>query len=189
MTASAIFKKDMSEIKDEERQVGKKINFAIIYGATHSLLQRELEVNEEEAKAYLEAVRKKYAMYFEWEKRVKEDAKKRGYILIPSGRIRRLKPDRNWETRIANTIIQSLASDLNAYTAMKLSKKLQIEIWGLIHDSIVFEADDLDLNEFEKIMKEAVYEFFDKIKIQLLYDFEWELKEGKNFADMVPSLF
>ena len=53
-SASQIFGIPLSKVTHEQRQMGKRINFGIVYGLTPYGLAKDLNIKQSDAKAYIE---------------------------------------------------------------------------------------------------------------------------------------
>ncbi|HCA60654.1 MAG TPA: DNA polymerase I, partial [Synechococcales bacterium UBA12195] len=71
---------DKSEVSDEERRLGKTINFGVIYGMGAQRFARATGVSQAEAKEFLSRYKQRYPKVFaflEWQERL---ALSRGYV-------------------------------------------------------------------------------------------------------------
>lgn len=92
MTAASAFGKDESDVTDDERQGGKKTNFAMIFDASPKRLSEELGKSEEECKHFKEAFFLRFPRYKEHLKEILDVVREKRAIVSESGRVRRL-PD------------------------------------------------------------------------------------------------
>jgi DNA polymerase-1 len=95
ITASAAFGKDVNHVTKEERQVGKTLNFALIYDAAAYRLWEETSAGGasysiEDCEDMRRAFFKKYAGYAAFLKRVKAFIERYKCIYSATGRVRRL---------------------------------------------------------------------------------------------------
>lgn len=93
ITASAVFKKLVDKVSKEERQVGKTLNFAMIYDASAWRLAQELgplgytvEDCEEMRRAFFD----KYSRYKEYLNEQLKYVQETGCVISETGRVRRL---------------------------------------------------------------------------------------------------
>ncbi len=162
LTATVIFEKSREQITKEERQIGKKINFSIIYGQSAFALSRELHISGSQAKTYIERFKSHYPRIFAWMEEIKEEAKKVGYVKTVYG-LKRYIPelqDKNKNMvkageRIAvNTIVQGTAAEIMKKSMTAVHHYLQQTKKGKIvmqlHDEIVIEFSEKDKEEIEK---------------------------------------
>jgi len=117
--AAKIFKKPPEEVTELERQIGKKLSFAVIYGASPQGVARFTKLPEEECVRLLQAMREAFPKAFEFLDGIERIAGRSGVVATLCGRKRRL-PDavsgsgsvRSRALRQArNFVIQADASD------------------------------------------------------------------------------
>jgi DNA polymerase-1 len=86
LTARLLFEKD--EITPEERQMGKVINFGVIYGMGAARFAREANVNRTEAKSFIDRYYERYPNVFEYLQQMQREAIAHGYVQTLMGRRR-----------------------------------------------------------------------------------------------------
>ena len=135
-TASAIFNIHETDITPEHRRKAKAINFGLIYGLSSYGLAKQLRINVMDAKSYITKYFTKYKGIQEYMERIKDFARKNGYVQNLFGRrciIKGIndynKTARSFAERSAiNAPIQSTAADITKLAMLKiqdcLSKKL-----------------------------------------------------------------
>lgn len=172
-TAKEIYRKVRGKDLDSEsedvrktwRQIAKSINFGFIYGMSAETLSDMFNLSEQEARVIHKSIQSRYKTYFKWGDKETEKAIRNGYIETPFGRIRHI--DIEDTTRIwritTNTIIQSVASDLNLYVAIQIFRAGWNKIWGLIHDSIVLEFEKERLDEFRSFLETNFQRWIDEM--------------------------
>ncbi len=181
-TAEKVFGND-SELSDEEkRRRAKIINFSIIYGKTAHGLSEELSISHSEAQEFIDSYFREFLKVKEFIDRTIESAKKVGYVKTLFGRKRDIpelrSSDRNIQKqgeRIAvNTVIQGTAADIikiamkNLYERIK-REKLSSKMLLQVHDELVFETDEKEVEYLKKIVKEEM-ENCVKLKVPLVVD-------------------
>lgn len=168
-TAGEIFGVSVSEVTPEQRQVGKKINFSIIYGLTPYGLAQDLGISVGDAKTYIDKYFAQYPGVKTWMAQALESAIQKGYVETLFGR-RRYVPgltDRNRlivdaEKRIAlNTIIQGTAADIIKKAMCELAalfekKNISAKIILQIHDELLCEAAEEKASEIAQIVKSTM---------------------------------
>ena len=150
-TASLLFGKEEEEIKDEERNIAKTINFSILYGTSAHSLANALSISYEDAKRFIEAYRRSYPGVIEYMEKKLEQARENGYVSTYFGRKRSVKgivsenfQIRSRDERIAfNTIIQGTASDIIKMAMIKINESIDHLQWPCkmvmqVHDELVF---------------------------------------------------
>jgi DNA polymerase I len=161
-TAQIIFGRQ--EITKAERQLGKTINFLIMYGGGSRGLAQQAKISENEAARIIKAYFKGLPTLDSWLKSVIKRARKEKFIRTAFGRMRPLamfydSGDRASESHAdrcaTNTAIQGASADIMKTTMVRLhswimSNNLQDTIRMLItmHDEIVFEIREDKLEEY-----------------------------------------
>lgn len=119
-TASRLFEVALDQVSHEQRQIGKRINFSILYGLTPYSLAKELKISFQEAKTYIKRYFEQYPDVSIWMDSVIKFAHEHGYVQTLWGRKRAIpnihqKNKTLYEEarRIAiNTVAQGTAADL-----------------------------------------------------------------------------
>ncbi len=162
-TASQLFDVDIEDVTKEQRQVGKKINFSIIYGLTPFGLSKDLGIKLSVAKEYIDKYFETYNSVAAWINDTIEQAKHDGFVKTLMGRRRfvaglkeKNKNLYNAAARIAtNTPVQGTAAELIKKAMLAIDKRLKMgefksKIVLQIHDELVLE---IALGELEKVQK------------------------------------
>ena len=154
-TASMLFKVAPEEVTREQRNVGKTVNFATIYGQGATALSQILGIARKDAQSYIEQYFAYYAEVRAWLDRTIAEAHEKGYVTTILGR-RRVIPelsmrndsDRSAGERIAaNTPIQGSAADLCKLAMLQIDRALpavapHARMLLQVHDELVFEAPE-----------------------------------------------
>ena len=152
-TACALFDVDPEAVTKHMRGQAKTVNFAVIYGQTQFALARNLKIERNEAKRYIDAFFQQYAGVKSFLDDIVEHARANGFVTTLLGR-RRTLPDirssnhnlRAAAERIArNTPIQGTAADIMKVAMVRIQADIEKE--GLrsrmvltVHDELVFES-------------------------------------------------
>lgn len=139
ITAQGLFNKQ--NITDEERQVGKTLNFSIIYGGGTPTIMRQLNVQYKEARRLLNAYHDTRPGIKRLNDKIATTINARGYIQSLYGRRLHVQ-----ETHKAlNALIQGSAADLMRDAVVRvdnlLSTKYATHIVNIVHDEIILDAD------------------------------------------------
>ncbi len=190
-TAEKLFSENFFLDSRETRRRAKEVNFGIIYGIAPYGLSQNLQIPQSEAKKII-------TTYFERFPKVKtflsdtiEFARATGYVETITGR-RRYIPNinsqnaslrANAERQAINSPIQGSAADMIKIAMVNLSKKfkeknLKANLLLQIHDELVFEIFENDLNEALKLI-----EFEMKNALQLLVPIEITIGVGNNWFE------
>lgn len=190
-TAAAILNIPLSEVTREQRQNAKAVNFGIIYGQQAFGLARELKIDMKTAAAFIDAYFTRFSKVKEYLESCKEQARKTGRAVTFIGR-ERLIPEINSKNgqlrqlaeRLAiNTPLQGTAADLIKLAMLNIDHALlQTGLKGYmvlqIHDELIFEVPDSEIEAFVPLVKEAMQGVF-QLKIPLLVD----IAIGKNWKE------
>ncbi len=168
-TASQIFDVSIKDVTKEQRQVGKRINFSIMYGLTPYGLSRDLGIKPSQAKEYIEKYFETYKNVSEWIKNTIEEAKKNGFTQTIMGRRRYIpglkennKTLYQAASRIAiNSPVQGTSAELIKVAMLQIDKALKKEnlkakIILQIHDELVLELPNKESKKVEQLVKKEM---------------------------------
>ncbi len=152
-TASVLFGVTPEAVTAEQRNVGKTVNFATIYGQGATALGQILGIPRKDAVRYIDQYFEHYAGVRRWLDATIEEAHRTGYVTTILGRRRyvaelssRNETDRAAGERIAaNTPIQGSAADLCKLAMLAIDRALPSVAPGTrmllqVHDELVFES-------------------------------------------------
>lgn len=168
-TAARLFDVPLNAVTSEQRQLGKRINFSILYGLTPYGLSKDLHIPFKDAKIYIERYFAQYPQVRTWMDGVIEQTKKDGYVTTHWGR-RRYIPgiyERNKSLfeeacRIAvNTAAQGTAAEIMKIGMLSLDQAiqkegLQVAIILQIHDELLLSVAPKDKTRVEQLVKETL---------------------------------
>jgi len=139
-TAAGVLRKSVERITDDERSMGKNLNFALWYGMGAKTFSQRTGYTLEQAAKYREAFYQTYPTLKSTLERCARQAAREGYIRNMFGRRRRFRDGNTF--RAFNALIQSTAADICKIALVRLSKKLPKDVRMLlvVHDEILFEA-------------------------------------------------
>ena len=172
-TASEIFDIDIKKVSPEDRRAAKAINFGLIYGMSSFGLSKQLGIGIPEAKEYMDIYFRRYPKIKNYMNEIKQFAKENGYVETMHGRKLYL-PEinskraqiRNYAERTAiNAPVQGAAADIIKIAMIEIDKwlmqkKSKTKIIMQVHDELVFEIHEDDINQEVKnivnIMQDCV---------------------------------
>jgi len=168
-TASILFKVAPEEVTKEQRNTGKTVNFATIYGQGATALGQILGIARKDAQSYIEQYFAYYAEVRRWLDATIAEAHEKGYVTTILGRRRyipelsmRNDTDRAAGERIAaNTPIQGSAADLCKLAMLAIDRELPAVAPGArmllqVHDELVFEVPDAEVAATEALVRAAM---------------------------------
>lgn len=143
ITAQGLYNK--SDISEEERQVGKTLNFSIIYGGGVKTIMIQLKTPYKEARRLLNAYHDTRPGIKILNERIARTLNSRGYITNLYGR--RLHVET--EHKALNALIQGSAADLMRDSVVRVDKllctKYATHIVNIVHDEIILDADAAEI--------------------------------------------
>ena len=190
-TASEVFQVFPTFITPEVRNQAKAINFGIIYGMSPFGLARSLGITQKMAKTYIDNYFSRYRGVREFIDETIAKARKEKVSSTLLGRIRQI-PDidssnknlRGMAERIAiNTSIQGTAADLIKLAMIQaddalLKAGLRSVMLLSVHDELVFEVPDNELEEVSRMVKEIMEGVWD-LRVPLKIN----MQNGTNWAE------
>lgn len=166
-TAGQIHDVAPEDVTPEQRNVGKTVNFATIYGQGATALGQSLGLKRTEAKALIDKYFQRYAGVRTWLDATIAQAHEDGFVRTILGRQRyipelssRSFQDRAYGERVAaNTPIQGSAADLCKLAMLDIAAKLegmQARMLLQIHDELVFEAPPEEVDAVVALVRKAM---------------------------------
>jgi len=175
-----------------DRQIGKIINFALLYGLGANGLARNLKISVAEASKIRNAYFKKYSGIGAHNNRIASEVMRYGYITTITGRRRRFPEkhgkklelwDREWR-QAANTKIQGSAADIMKIGMRNIQRRFDAEgiseETGMVlqcHDAIIVECPEAE----EEYMRGLVREELEHV-LQLRVPLTVDGKSGRSWG-------
>lgn len=186
-TASEIFSIKEEEVTEEQRRIAKTVNFGISYGISAFGLSESIKIPYERAQELIDLYFLKYPKVKSFIERTIDYARKNLYVRTLFGRIRPL-PDINSpnqflrqqaERMAVNTVVQGTAADLIKIAMVRIYERigkenLDAKIILQIHDEIVIETIEKEVDRISKILKKEM------VKFELSVPLEINLYIGRN---------
>ncbi len=195
-TAQLIFGAAKKDITDQMRQIAKTVNFGIIYGMSPYGLSKDLGIDQEQAREFIDSYFERYPRVRSFIDRQIEEAREIGYVTtllnrrryIPQINSQSLRERQFAERTAINTPIQGSAADLIKVAMIKIHNEIKKR--GLrsrmilqVHDELVFEVFQKELEEMKAIVRErmeGVFELNVPIKVKIMSGPNWlEMEELK----------
>ena len=188
-TASKVFKVPEEEVSPEMRSIAKAINFSIIYGTSSYGLAKRTKTSDSEAKEYLENYFTTYPEIKKYIEDTKKFVERNNYVKTMFGRkinidLAHAKPmlKGNLERLAINAPIQGTASDITKKAMITLNEKLKnfkSKMILQIHDELVLECPNEEIEEVSKILKDSMENVVDwDVKLEV------DVGVGNNLEEM-----
>lgn len=189
-TAAQVYEVKPHEVTPEQRRHAKIINFGILYGMSTHGLSVATGMNLNEAKEFLQKYKELRKPLFDYTASLIDQAREKGFVETIFGR-RRPMPDiksSNFMVRSAaeraamNMPIQGTEADLMKMAMIEVDKKLPEGAKQLlqIHDSIMVECDEKQVEEVEEILVNTMENIYTKLPVKLKVD----VKSGKTWGEL-----
>ena len=171
-TAAEVFNVDLSEVTFDQRRHAKAINFGLMYGMSAYGLARQLQIENNEAGAYIERYFGRYPGVEAFMDSSKEHARKYNFVETMFGR-RLYVPDINArhygrrqhaERTAINAPLQGSAADIIKIAMINVDRWIRYsgsstKIIMQVHDELVLEVPESELEatvtEVSRIMESA----------------------------------
>jgi len=166
-TAKVLFEKE--DISKAERSMAKTVNFGVMYGITPFGLSKMLGKTPAECAVYIDRFFGLYPATREYFDHIVSETQKVGYAETFFGRRRTIKglSDKNSIVReqakreAMNMPIQGTCADILKYAMVKIvtvfeTKKLEAKLIMQVHDELVVECPDTEIEEATKILHEIM---------------------------------
>lgn len=188
-TAAMVAGRELEDVTKQMRSAAKAVNFGILYGMSAHGLTAATGMTYEQANAFIKRYKEVRVPLFEYMDRVKEQAKKDGYVATLFGR-RRPMPDihsSNFVVRQAaeraaiNVPIQGTEADLVKMAMIRVDERLRAQhndcdMLLQIHDSILVECPEEVADRIAALLKEemeAVYKLPVKLTVDTTIGDNW----------------
>jgi DNA polymerase-1 len=190
LVASQVYERDPQDITKQMRRSAKVINFGILYGMSPHGLSEATGMSPSEAKAFIDRYYELRKPIIEYMERLREQARKEGYVEDLFGR-RRPTPDVNAhnfvirqaaERAAINMPIQGTAADLMKMAMIQLDEALKGTSANLllqIHDSVLVECPEKEAPKIAKLLKSTMEDVY-KLPVKLTVD----TSMGKNWGEL-----
>jgi DNA polymerase-1 len=165
-TASIIFDVPVERVTPEMRARAKTINFATIYGQGPHALSRQLRIEYQDARAFIDQYFERFKGIRAYLDAMVEQAYDQGYVQTIFGRRRYIPElrDRNYNVRAfgertaTNSPIQGSAADLIKIAMIRIHEELarrshQSRMLLQVHDELVFEVPPDEMEGVQSLVR------------------------------------
>ncbi|WP_448861667.1 DNA polymerase I [Dorea sp.] len=191
ITASQVFHIPFDEVTPQQRRNAKAVNFGIVYGISSFGLSQDLSITRKEAAKYIDDYFATYPGIKTFLNDAVAHAKEKGYVVTLFGR-RRPVPElsssnfmqRSFGERVAmNSPIQGAAADIIKIAMIRVNQRLKDQkmksrLVLQVHDELLIEAYEPELEEVQTILKEEMEHAAD-LKVPL----EIDMHTGDNWYE------
>lgn len=191
-TAALLFGVEPDKVTADMRRLAKTVNFGVIYGMSGYGLEQATELSREEAEQFIDSYFKKYPQVREYLDSTKKQAREKGYVETILGR-RRAIPEINSSNRnlreaaermAINMPVQGTSADIIKVAMIELDrqmtdKKLKSKVLLQVHDELIFEVPDEELDEMKKLVPEVM-----STSLKLSIPLKVDIKFGDNWGQM-----
>jgi DNA polymerase-1 len=181
-TAALVYEREQEDVTKQMRRAAKVINFGILYGMSPHGLSVAANMNYEQASEFIKKYKAVRQPLFDYMDKVKEQAKKDGYVATMFGR-RRPMPDihsSNFMVRAGaerasiNMPIQGTEADLMKLAMVKVDAVLREQFPAAkqllqIHDSILLECPEADATAVSELLQTTMQDVY-KLPVRLDVD-------------------
>ncbi|XP_034628430.1 DNA polymerase nu [Trachemys scripta elegans] len=158
------------QVKHADREQAKRVVYSVVYGAGKERLAGCLGITPLQAGQFIESFLMKYKKIHDFTKKTIEQCHKEGYVVSIMGRKRHL-PNINArdyrlrtqaERQAVNFVVQGSAADLckmamvEIFTSVAISPTLTARFIAQIHDELLFEVEDSQIEEFSALVKRTM---------------------------------
>lgn len=188
-TAMDIYHVMEEQVTKTMRRNAKAVNFGILYGISGFGLGDDLGISVKEAKEFIDNYLNTFPGIKNYMEKVKEEARKNGYTKTLFNRKRVIEELKNTnymirqqgERMALNTPVQGTAADILKLAMIDIfeefkKEKLESKMIIQVHDELVFEVKENELETVKKIVQEKmenVYKFDVPLKVDIEYGKDW----------------
>ena len=189
-TAAEIFNVPLTDVTNEMRQKAKAVNFGVIYGQQAFGLSKELQIPVKDAAHFINLYFARYKRVKEFIEHTKDLARKSHRAVTLTGR-ERMIPEINStnlmlksaaERLAINTPLQGTAADIIKIAMIRIDswlaeKQMKSSMVLQIHDELIFEALDSELDVLQEGVKsrmEGVFELKVPLTVQISIGKNWK---------------
>ncbi len=151
-TAAEVLKLPLEKVSSEQRRSAKAVNFGLIYGMSAFGLARQLGIEREEAKRYIDRYFDRYPGVKHYMEHTRQQARRQGYVTTLLGRRLRL-PRIN-----ASDPLQRRASERAAINAPLQGSAADIIKKAMVDIDHAFSSENLDAHMIMQVHDELVVE-------------------------------
>ena len=191
-TAAMMYNCKKEDVTSQMRRISKILNFGVLYGLSPYGISRQTDLNVQQGKDFIEMYFTRFPAILNYIYKIKEDAKKTGYVSTFFGRKRYIQELKSNDKRIQahgermaiNMPIQGTAAEIIKLAMIKISNeisnsKISSKMLLQIHDELVFESNKSDSKQLVNMLSNIMTNV-----VQLLVPLEINIEIGNNLGEM-----
>jgi DNA polymerase-1 len=168
-TAAEVMGIALNEVTSDQRRSAKAINFGLIYGMSAFGLSKQLNISREDAQEYMNKYFSRYPGVKDYMENTRKMAHKTGFVETLFGRrlnlpeinTRNIQRQHAAERAAINAPLQGTAADIIKIAMICVDKKIQEKKFDMrmimqVHDELVFEIAEDQLEESIEMIKECM---------------------------------
>lgn len=172
VTASLMLGIPLAEVTKGQRQIGKTLGFAVLYGLGTPALAARLAIRTEEAQELVDKYYSAFSNVAAWADKVIAEGKKNGYVTSKFGRINKIwefSSSERWiyskgDRLCVNAVVQGAAADFMKIAMVRQHKALKkaglfdkVHLIMNIHDALEYQVhESIDPTEVIEVLTPAV---------------------------------
>ncbi|KAL0970169.1 hypothetical protein UPYG_G00238310 [Umbra pygmaea] len=189
-----------NEVSSEDREHAKRIVYSVVYGAGRERLSGILGVSAEQAGHFQDSFLHCYREVQTFIHSTIQQCHKQGYVVSIMGRRRTLPHvhSADWAIRMqaerqaVNFVVQGSAADLckmamiRIFTTVSTSTSLSARLLAQLHDELLYEVDDSQVEEFAVLVKNTMesLQHIDCLGVHLKVPLKVAVSSGKSWGSM-----
>lgn len=196
LTASQVFDVPLEEVSPEIRRQAKAVNFGIIYGISGWGLAKQLGCDPGAANDFIKRYLARFPEIRDYMEEKKDEARANGYVKTLYGRKcftpninAKIPAQRSGSERAAiNAPLQGTAADIMKIAMSKMPTALdgaglQAKMLLQVHDELIFEVPDAELDATSALVKEVMENAFKIMNVEISVPLEAEAGSGQNWGE------
>lgn len=189
--ASRILGINFKDLSDELREVSKVITFSVVYGSEGDAAARAMKVTREQGVEWVQLFLKEFPKIKIYMDFLVEEARRTGCAITWLGRVRHLTKIRSNDLRVVregerqaiNTPIQSGVADLLKWGMIRIfNKHPDLKLSFVVFDSFLLQVP---VSYEIEVLQSRLEQLFKFKKDNLVISFNFKLKEGYSWGDMM----
>ena len=196
LTASQVFDVPLDEVDGETRRRAKAVNFGIIYGISGWGLAKQLGCDPADASDFIKRYLARFPEIRDYMEERKEEARNHSYVKTLYGRKcftpninAKIPAQRGGSERAAiNAPLQGTAADIMKIAMSKMPAALvgaglNAKMLLQVHDELIFEVPDVELEATSALVKEVMENAFRIMNVEISVPLEAEAGSGRNWGE------